>query len=168
MLTHIETKWTKAGWWFQPLWKILVSWGYYIWKHVPNHQAVNKGVAKDTTVILELLDRLSKRNSGIFFTQQYTVMAASPWSHQKGARGDSNMFGLWSFNTLLWAACVEHCYNMLWDVAIYCQCLLFTLVRWFTYQHFVFKALLPEDHIGRVTWGPSLQQAQFFEFWQGK
>ena len=30
-----------SGWWFQPLWKILVSWGYYsqfMEKNVPNHQ----------------------------------------------------------------------------------------------------------------------------------
>ena len=36
-----------TGWWFQPLWKILVSWGYYsrYWenkKNVPNHQPVYK------------------------------------------------------------------------------------------------------------------------------
>ena len=33
-----------AGWWFQPLWKILVNWDYYshiLWKkNVPNHQPV--------------------------------------------------------------------------------------------------------------------------------
>ena len=39
-----NNQFTYAGWWFQPLWKILVSWDYYsqlIWKnksHVPTHQ----------------------------------------------------------------------------------------------------------------------------------
>ena len=33
----------KSPWWFQPLWKIWVSWDYYsqyMEKHVPNHQPV--------------------------------------------------------------------------------------------------------------------------------
>jgi len=167
VLTHIETKW-KKGWLVvsAPL-KNISQLGLLFPIYGNMFQTTNqltKGLPK-----IPLSYWIAYLNETVFFfTQQYTVMAASPWSHQKGARGDSNMFGLWSFNTLLWAACVEHCYNMLWDVAIYYQCLLFTLVRWFTYQHFVFKALLPEDHIGTVTWGPSLQEAQFFEFWQGK
>ena len=37
---------TVTGWWFQPLWKILVSWAdfsHILWKieNVPNHQPVN-------------------------------------------------------------------------------------------------------------------------------
>ena len=40
---YASAKNTQAGWWFQPLWKILVSWGYYSQYmennfHVPNHQ----------------------------------------------------------------------------------------------------------------------------------
>ena len=40
----------QTGWWFEPLWNILVSWGYNIpniWKvikHVPNHQPANHRV----------------------------------------------------------------------------------------------------------------------------
>jgi hypothetical protein len=41
----IDDKWfTKSGWWFQPLWKMSVSWDYYSQYmeshkiHVPNHQ----------------------------------------------------------------------------------------------------------------------------------
>ena len=36
-----NNRFTYAGWWFQPLWKILVSWDYdsqYMEKNVPNHQ----------------------------------------------------------------------------------------------------------------------------------
>ena len=38
-----------TGWWFQPLWKILISWGYYsqyMEKHIPNHQPVYESQCK--------------------------------------------------------------------------------------------------------------------------
>ena len=42
MNPHHSKLYIIAGWWFQPLWKILVSWDYsqYMEKHVPNHKPV--------------------------------------------------------------------------------------------------------------------------------
>ena len=40
----LQTPW-GTGWWFEPLWKILVSWDYYsqyMGKNVPNHQPVGE------------------------------------------------------------------------------------------------------------------------------
>ena len=167
MLTHIETKW-KKGWLVvsAPL-KNISQLGLLFPIYGNMFQTTNqltKGLPK-----IPLSYWIAYLNETVFFLPS----SIRSWLHHPGRIKKEPVaiptcLGSGHLTLCYGQLGVEHCYNMLWDVAIYYQCLLFTLVRWFTYQHFVFKALLPEDHIGTVTWGPSLQEAQFFEFWQGK
>ena len=72
-------KW-KTGWWFQPLWKILVSWDYYSQymekiKHVPNHQP-EKNMMMNPLFFLGTVNHLSRHRAP---WTHHSLCACGPW-----------------------------------------------------------------------------------------
>jgi hypothetical protein len=65
-LTHIrETYQTKSGWWFQPLWKILVSWDDYSQYNIRTNKKCSKPPTRSSTIHIN--PYLCVRSSPIIF-----------------------------------------------------------------------------------------------------